>query len=249
MSKQAWSGVVCASLLACFGGDSGGGGDGAPAAGAFCSALSARLRACDLLTQGELACVEPEPGFDTCTARCAVGAECDDLEFLVCAESIDALSSLETSAPALAQCLGDCRGFTCEDGSESIPETWVCDFQRDCGDGSDEADCADAGFGCADGQRIPLDFRCDQAVDCADGSDELSCEDTMFTCGDGTSVPAHWECDFEADCEDGSDEAACNAQTFECEDGERVPDYLRCDGEDDCPDASDEAGCADFVCD
>ena len=39
-------------------------------------------------------------------------------------------------------CLLECQGkFTCHDGSDCITPAWVCDDDRDCKDGSDEAHC------------------------------------------------------------------------------------------------------------
>ena len=36
-----------------------------------------------------------------------------------------------------------CPGFTCRDGSSTIPDVYVCDFEPDCDDGSDEEGCAE----------------------------------------------------------------------------------------------------------
>ena len=57
----------------------------------------------------------------------------------------------------------------------------VCNLQRDCNDGSDEAQCVNVTcrpneFVCADNSRcIPAVWRCDGSEDCADGSDEKTC--------------------------------------------------------------------------
>ena len=73
---------------------------------------------------------------------CYTNASCDDLETFMCAED---------APPAIAACLENCGvevgEFQCTDGSDIIPESWVCDCYEDCDDGSDEANCrADACF-------------------------------------------------------------------------------------------------------
>lgn len=68
-----------------------------------------------------------------------------------------------------------CRGaapFMCMSG-ESIPDTWVCDLDEECSDGSDESRCPV--FMCMSGEEIPLEWRCDGAPDCPDGDDEAEC--------------------------------------------------------------------------
>lgn len=67
----------------------------------------------------------------------------------------------------------DAAPFACGSGEE-IPETWLCDLEDDCADGSDEADCPV--FECMSGDEIPLDWVCDGADDCPDGDDELDCD-------------------------------------------------------------------------
>ena len=105
-----------------------------------------------------------------------------------------------------------------------VPQHWRCDFEDDCGDGSDEAECP----------GLP----CDQ--------------EKQFRCDSGQCINLGWVCDMEKDCQDGSDEdqcpevagagdiAACNNAThLQCA-GQCFPSTWRCDGDPDCPDGSDE---------
>jgi hypothetical protein len=118
-------------------------------------------------------------------------------------EAIDACPEIPYSVDA--EVLETCYGqklkppFTCDNGEE-IPEDWVCDYEEDCEDGSDEQqDCP----ACID--EIPPDYICDGYPDCPDGSDE---DQNCPACVD--QIPPDYICDGYEDCPDGSDEANCS---------------------------------------
>lgn len=175
----------------------------------------------------------------------------------------------------LKVCLGDNSECSCSGFSEfscgncvCIPQTLVCDGQRDCENGSDEQGCgvqlitshcpADH-FTCWNQQCLRLDWVCDGDNDCGDDSDELmcppkNCTEEEFQCNNGDCVLSKWRCDGDNDCRDGSDEHCvheCSPNQFKCKgDGTCIEKSWVCDKEIDCQDASDEASCGleDLYC-
>ena len=121
----------------------------------------------------------------------------------------------ELQSTVASSCFGMDLGppLNCDNGYQ-VPESYRCDFDNDCGDGTDERGCPGQ-FACADGSGFfPESYQCDGYDDCEDGSDEPpGCTpppSNDFTCGDGSMmIPQSWVCDGEPDCADGSDEQTC----------------------------------------
>ncbi|XP_037547981.1 LDL receptor repeat-containing protein egg-1-like [Nematolebias whitei] len=126
----------------------------------------------------------------------------------------------------------------CEDGTECVLYSHVCDGEKDCKDGSDEAGCemtrstndssankssVKAQAACHSPSVLcpsaqicisPSQF-CNEIKDCPDGFDEKSClkscpSKTDFHCKDHRNcVPKSLVCDGVSHCHDGSDEVDC----------------------------------------
>jgi hypothetical protein len=197
-----------------------------------CDGYVRRLRDCGLVSEGPLQCFEPVDSQDVCYFGCLTTASCSLLGSAQC----------YGSAPPISSCFESCNYFLC-DGDLEVPQYYVCDYQIDCADGTDEVDCEY--FACGSGEIINAEYRCDAGFHCQDGSDEIDCP--KFECGDGLLIPVQWICDFAEDCDGGEDEADCAHITCES-DGEHLPQAWRCDLEDDCLDGSDEWDCAQLLC-
>ena len=109
--------------------------------------------------------------------------------------------------------------FQCGSG-QCVAAEQECDGRPDCGDLTDEADCAaDCNsewlLGCSDGTCVDARRRCDGHRDCNDGGDEANC--LLYTCRDwqlkcetsGVCIHRGLACDGENHCGDGTDERGC----------------------------------------
>ena len=117
--------------------------------------------------------------------------------------------------------------FTCADRRLCIKKERVCDGYPDCGDISDERNCARGSCNsewllqCGDGSCIDVRRRCDGYDDCSDGVDESDCllhecQYWQVKCGStGVCVHKGLECNGVWDCDDGTDELTCDGQGSE----------------------------------
>ena len=138
---------------------------------------------------------------------------CEDEAFLNCSSIVEnqscSLADDSFSTTVGVQCFGQEPPFMCANGQE-VPGEYVCDFDDDCGDGSDEVGDCPPGFMCANGEEINPLWVCDSDDDCGDNSDEEADCPEPFICPNGEEIPGIWVCDDFDDCGDNADEQNCN---------------------------------------
>ncbi|KAA0703655.1 Histone-lysine N-methyltransferase PRDM9 [Triplophysa tibetana] len=111
----------------------------------------------------------------------------------------------------------DCK-HRCDNKTRCIPESFLCDGEKDCMDATDEENCNQ--FHCAHGRMCIEKIQvCDGTPQCQDRSDETDCFTRSHEC--------KHRCDNKTLC---------------------IPESFLCDGEKDCLDATDEANCSQFQC-
>ncbi|CAK8686160.1 unnamed protein product [Clavelina lepadiformis] len=163
-----------------------------------------------------------------------------------------------------------CEDDAIGDSRDCIPQSWVCDGQRDCLNGADEIDCRcnPGEYQCYGGGSVRF-YQCinESEVcngmwpDCVNWRDEYheKCRGG-FQCKNGLYLRASRKCDGDDHCGDYSDEDNCGyvdcprrqhrcdcykEGNITCGDGERCyHDLIKCDGVANCPDGSDEWNCS-----
>ncbi|XP_035827355.1 very low-density lipoprotein receptor-like [Aplysia californica] len=115
--------------------------------------------------------------------------------------------------------------FQCQN-CRCILQAAKCDYNNDCGDGSDETEdcsypsCSGSQFTCDNHVCINQAWVCDGSDDCADGSDEQNCKN--YVCR-----PGEWACPHSGQC---------------------IPLSHVCDGTDHCPASGDEGDACETSC-
>ncbi|XP_013139832.1 PREDICTED: sortilin-related receptor-like [Papilio polytes] len=206
------------------------------------NACSYKNTSCDALCLGgpanSFSCLCPD-GFVKSHGKC------------LCPNLVEPYANLTCPKKPGATCAAD--QFSCKNDM-CIAQSWRCDGNDDCGDGSDEAGCvcAPPRVACDNGSCYLPQWRCDGDIDCSDMTDEKdcgkhNCSENEFQCGNGNCVDKRWVCDGDNDCKDDSDERNCTSQvkrpSTQVNCSVHILTAKICDGVPDCADHSDETHC------
>ncbi|KAK7108835.1 hypothetical protein V1264_016499 [Littorina saxatilis] len=145
--------------------------------------------------------------------------------------------------------------FTCANGADHVPYTFVCDHRQDCLDNSDEDFCVYPPcnvtwqFQCRSHQCVPVTGKCDGNADCHDKTDEDRCGTGATETRPKIAMrpPALVTIDGSGSYMVRilfSTVTSCPETYFKCPSiGYCIPVFLRCNGVNDCPEKEDEEDC------
>ncbi|XP_054468644.1 low-density lipoprotein receptor-related protein 2-like [Anoplopoma fimbria] len=203
----------------------------------------------------------PDGSDENCVKRCPYKSDfrCKDRRSCVskslvcdgrshCHDGSDEVDCPSVAPPPAAKANAlKCRmgSRLCEDGTECVLFSHVCDGERDCRDGSDEEGCDAAEVAPpTSSENVHLN-----ESPLTEPPTEPPCTSPSFQCpGSSLCIKPTQLCDGKKDCRDGSDENCLKRcpyrNDFLCKDRRScVSKSLVCDGRSHCLDGSDEVGC------
>nr|XP_040052932.1 low-density lipoprotein receptor-related protein 2-like isoform X5 [Gasterosteus aculeatus aculeatus] len=196
----------------------------------------------------------PDGSDENCVSRCPYRTDfrCKDRRSCVsrslvcdgishCHDGSDEVDCPNDAPPAAAQANSlKCRmgSRMCQDGTECVLFSHVCDGENDCRDGSDEEGC-----------DVAESATSSPVLNESPAPTKPACISPSVLCaGSSVCITPNQLCDGKKDCPDGSDENCVNRcpyrTDFRCKDRRScVSRSLVCDGISHCYDGSDEVDC------